>query len=174
MRKIAQYTIGAILSFLIILISSCQKPSASDVERNIQSNTSTQSTTETRGNGTAAQQQVSIVSPAEGSRVCVRTAVSGSVSDSSLQVYVLIHPMATNRFWVQPIPNMNPDGRWESYCYFGESNRGIGEPFEIIAVTSRNRNLFREGDTLPSPLQDNAEILLKSKLIRVTRDPCLH
>lgn len=178
MRKIAQYTntIGAILGFLIMLISSCQKLSASDVERNIQSNikTVTETSTETHGNSAATQQQVSIVRPAEGSRVCMRTSVSGSVSDPSLQVYVLIHPMATNRFWVQPIPNMNPDGTWEAYCYFGESDRGIGEPFEIIVVASRNRNLFREGDTLPSPLQDNTQILLKSKLIRVTRAPCLH
>jgi len=177
MVKMAQNSIfRAALVFLIMLISSCQKPSATDVKRNVSTDNKnlTQSSAETHIDCRTIQQPISITSPAEESHVCMRTIVRGCISDSSLQVFVLIHPMATAKFWVQPIQNMGTDGSWEAYCYFGESNQGIGEPFEIIAVASRNRNLFREGDTLPSPLQDNPQILLKSKPIRVTRDPCLH
>jgi hypothetical protein len=52
--------------------------------------------------------------------------VEGTISDPKLQVYVAIHPMATDKFWIQPIPNMSSDGKWKSYCYFGEPNIGKG------------------------------------------------
>jgi len=114
-----------------------------------------------------------IIEPLDGSEVCWRNMVRGTVSDPSLQVFVGIHPMATNKFWIQPIPNMSSDGRWQAYCYFGEPNMGIGEPFEIIAIASRNRRLYKEGDTLPSPLPDNPQILVRSPPVTVTRESCL-
>lgn len=81
--------------------------------------------------------------------------------------------MATDKFWIQPIPTISSDGKWRSYCYFGEPNIGIGEPFEIIAITSRNKKLFKEGDTLPSPLPGNPQILIRSNPVTVTRIKCL-
>ncbi|MCU4137418.1 MAG: hypothetical protein MW689_000989 [Thermodesulfobacteria bacterium] len=83
--------------------------------------------------------------------------------------------MATNRFWIQPVPNVASDGSYSVYGYFGEKpNQGIGEPFEIIAIATRNKELFKEGDTLPSPLPDNPEILVRSNPIIVIRADCLY
>jgi len=175
MIKMAQNSIFRVtLGFFIILLLSCQKPSTTDVERGVQTNKKnvTQPSAEKHANSQAIQQPIIIISPTDGSHVCMQAMVRGTISDSNLQVFVLIHPMATDRFWVQPLPERGSN--WHTYCFFGEPNRGIGEPFEIIAVASRNRNLFRRGDTLPSPLPDNPHILIRSSPIRVTRDPCLH
>lgn len=176
MVKMAQNSIFRVtLSFLIVLLLSCQKPTTTDVEKNVQTDKKniTQPSAETQADNQTTQQPISIISPAEGGHVCWRTMVTGSISNPNLQVFILIHPMATNKFWIEPIPNMRSDGRWEAYCYFGEQNQGIKEPFEIIAVTSKNKNLFKEGDILPSPLQDNPQIITRSKPIKVIRDPCL-
>lgn len=119
------------------------------------------------------QLQLTINNPRNDERVCWQTIVEGTISDHRLQVFIAIHPMATDRFWIQPIPNMSSDGRWSSLCFFGESRIGIGEPFEIIAIGSNNRRLFREGNTLSSPLPENPEILVRSRSIGVIRDPCI-
>lgn len=116
---------------------------------------------------------LSIDEPKDSEKVCWRSIVKGTVQDPKLQVFVAIHPMATAKFWIQPIPNMSTDGKWKTYCYFGEPRIGIGEPFEIIALATKNKKLFREGDTLPSPLQNNPEILISSNPIMVIRDKCL-
>jgi len=177
MVKMAQNSIFRVtLGFLIILILSCQKPTTTDVEKNVQTDKKniTQPSAETHVVSQTTQQPISIISPAEGSHVCMRTLVSGSISDSSLQVFVLIHPMATGKFWIQPIPTVSSDGKWKAYCYFGEPNIGIGEPFEIVAVASKNKKLFKEGDTLPSPLPDNPQILIRSDPITVIRAKCLN
>ncbi len=155
-----------------LLLSSCQKPSATDSEK-VGKNV-TQFSTETHQDIQTTNQSINIISPTQGSHVCQRTTISGNISNPELQVFILIHPMATNKFWVQPIPNMRSDGRWEAYCYFGEPDQGVGEPFEIIAIASRNRNLFEEGRTLPSPLPNNPDIIFRSNPVVVTRDPCLH
>jgi hypothetical protein len=166
-------TIGSLILFLL---SSRQKPSSTDVERGVQTSKEnvTRPLAETRVDSQITHQPINIISPSDRTSVCWRTMVRGKISKSNLQVFILIHPMATDKFWVQPIPNMRSDGRWEAYCFFGEQNQGIGEPFEIIAVASGNRNLFRRGDTLPSPMPDNPQIVVKSKPVTVTRDPCLH
>jgi len=117
---------------------------------------------------------LSITRPRNGERVCWRSLIEGRVSDPQLQVFVAIHPMATNRFWIQPVPNVASDGSYSVYGYFGEPNQGIGEPFEIIAIATRNKELFKEGDTLPSPLPDNPEILVRSNPIIVIRADCLY
>jgi hypothetical protein len=117
--------------------------------------------------------KLTIVEPKNDANVCWRAIVKGTISDSKLQVFAAIHPMATDKFWIQPIPNMRSDGRWEAYCYFGEQNIGIGEPFEIIAIASKNKKLFKEGDTLPSPLPDNPQILIRSNPLTVKRAQCL-
>lgn len=113
--------------------------------------------------------KLNIVEPKDEAQVSWRSIVKGTISNPELQVFVAIHPMATDKFWIQPIPNMSADGQWKAYCYFGEPNIGIGEPFEIIAITSKNKDLFREGQTLPSPLPNNTQIIVRSNPVMVTR-----
>lgn len=123
--------------------------------------------------GYSEELKLTIVKPKNDSEVCWRTMVEGTITAPKLQVYVAIHPMATDKFWISPIPTTSSDGRWKSYCYFGEPNIGIEEPFEIIAIASKNKKLFKEGDTLPSPLSDNPQILIRSNPVTVIRAKCL-
>jgi hypothetical protein len=116
--------------------------------------------------------KLKIHKPKNDSNVCWRTIVEGNVSDPKLHVYVAIHPMATNKFWIQPIPTVSSDGKWKTYCYFGEPMIGIGEPFEIIAIASDSIKLFKEGDTMIAPLSDNPQILIRSNPITVIRAKC--
>lgn len=116
---------------------------------------------------------LTIGQPRQNSNVCQRAIVSGTVSDPRLQVFIAIHPMAANRFWIQPVPNVASNGRWQSYCYFGKPGTPVGQPFEIIAFASNNRNLFTEGNTLPSPFPNNAQILIRTNPVIVTRANCL-
>ena len=177
MKKMAKNSIFRVtLGFLILLlISSCQKPSSTDIEKVVHTDTknATQPLPETHINNQITQQPINIISPVGESRVCWRTMVRGTISNPNLQVFVLIHPMATDKFWIQPIPTVSSNGKWEAYCYFGEPNIGIGEPFEIIAIASKNKKLFKEGSTLPSPMPDNPQILIRSDPITVIRVGCL-
>ena len=116
---------------------------------------------------------LSITKPHNGERVCWRTLIQGKVSDPQLQVFIAIHSMATNKFWIQPIPSVASDGSYSTYGYFGTFDEGIREPFEIIAIATNNKKLFKEGDTLPSPLPAIPEILVRSKPVIVIRDNCL-
>lgn len=161
------------VSFLSLLIS-CQKPHTTDNEKVLQTNKEnvTQLPAERHTDDQTTQQPIRIINPADGNHVCMETLVRGSVSDPNLQVFVLIHPMSTGSFWVQQLPERGTN--WHILGRFGEPNVGIGNHFEIIAIASSNRTLFNEGQTLPSPLPDNSEILIKSEPVIVTRNPCLH
>ncbi len=55
--------------------------------------------------GNVYSQTLSIVitEPKDGKEVCWRSMVKGTVSDPNLQVFVAIHPMATDKFWINQI-----------------------------------------------------------------------
>ena len=109
--------------------------------------------------------KLEITSPTDGATVTTRELVGGTVSDSKLNVYVLIHPLTTNLWWVQNMPTVGPDGKWQSFCYFGTENLGIGEPYEIIAVATSKKKLYQPGDTLEIVPLD----LLRSRIVTVRR-----
>ncbi len=110
--------------------------------------------------------KIEITSPAEGATVTMTELVRGTVSDPKLNVYILIHPLVTNLWWVQNIPTVGPDGRWQSLCYFGTENNGIGEPFEIIAIATTKQELYKPGDTLKTVPSD----ILRSTIVTVQRE----
>lgn len=114
--------------------------------------------------------KLNIAEPKDDAHVGWKAIVKGTISNPELQVFVAVHPMATDKFWIQPIPNISADGQWKAYCYFGEPSIGIGEPFEIIVVASKNKDLFKEGHSLPSPLPNNPQIIGRSNPVTVIRD----
>ena len=109
--------------------------------------------------------KLEITSPSDGATVTMTELVRGTVSDPKLNVYVLIHPLTTNLWWVQNIPTVGPGGKWQSFCYFGTENLGIGEPYEIIAVATSKKKLYKPGDTLEIVPLD----LLRSRIVTVRR-----
>lgn len=90
---------------------------------------------------------VEILSPSPDTQVEVTALIKGKVSDPKLNIYVFVHPLMTNLWWVQRLPSPpNRDGSWQSIAYFGtKQGEGVGEYFEIMAIAAPDRSLFKEG-----------------------------
>ncbi len=93
-----------------------------------------------------AQQQplitVTITEPQPNGTVKRRDTVSGSVSDSQAKVWVVIHPIGTDGFWVQPPATLNPNGTWSVLAYFGrEGFIDSGNLYEIRAFVTPSEPL---------------------------------
>ena len=56
---------------------------------------------------TAQQGRITINSPKDNEAVSVRALVEGQVSDihEKEKIYVLVHPLETSLWWVQPLPS---------------------------------------------------------------------
>ncbi len=79
-------------------------------------------------------------------KVSMKQLVKGKLSDPNKYVYIFIHPLTTEVWWVQNIPAaINLDGSWYTMCYFGTETLGIGEPYEIVAIVSSQDDLFKGG-----------------------------
>ncbi len=88
-------------------------------------------------NGTAADNLiVSISSPRDGAGVDYRQEVSGKVSDPNADVWLVIHPVETSDFWVQPPVTVKENGSWKVVVYFGEAGRHVGKKFEVRAFAN--------------------------------------
>ena len=110
--------------------------------------------------------RVLINSPCDGARVAQRSFVGGTIADANAQVWVVIHPMETADYWVQPAVTIRNGGSWKVLCYFGEpGNQLSGKPYEVQAFMNPNEKL-REGQLLSTwPAAD-----AKSQAIEVVRN----
>ena len=97
----------------------------------------------------ASPVEVRIISPLSGTPVNgPKTTIAGTVSPPHGRVLVLIHPVDSNRWWVQIEPHMSPQesndtkSQWETTIYLGDETRGIGEQFEVVALGSQDPLLF--------------------------------
>jgi len=106
---------------------------------------------------------VLITAPLDKSEVDCRTSIQGTASDTKWEVWIIIHPMETGDYWVQPSITVQPDGTWEVIAYIGEPAH-IGKKFEIMAVVNPQAKLH-EGDKLKGWPQAQQ----KSKVIKVVR-----
>jgi len=88
---------------------------------------------------------VEIMSPEEGASVGHRYTIQGKVSDPSALVYVLIHPLSTNLWYVQNRPAVRSDGRWSTIIYFGTiDGEGIGDSYEVVALATDENWFLRK------------------------------
>lgn len=88
--------------------------------------------------------QIQIESPKQNGEVAMRDMVRGKISDPKVPVYVLVHPLKGNQWWVQPLPSpANQDGSWRTSCFFGAEIQGIGEEFEVLALATTEK--LKEG-----------------------------
>jgi hypothetical protein len=83
---------------------------------------------------------VSIGSPKPDTDVGLKAVVTGTVTNlGTMKVYVLVHPLTTNLWWVQNPPSPPSRGQWRTLAYFGTSSgQGVGDIFEIVAVATRS------------------------------------
>ncbi len=111
-----------------------------------------------------ADVRIQIESPQQNAEVGLTEIVNGKVSNPKAQVYVLVHPLLTNLWWVQRIPSPpNQDGTWQTLCYFGTETKGIGESFEIAAIVTKDK--LEEGQMLPELPKD----VVRSDIVTVRR-----
>jgi hypothetical protein len=117
--------------------------------------------------------EVNITIPKNGEVVSQRIPVAGEVGNEGTKLWVLVHPVAQDVWWVQDSPVILADGRWHGYANLGTSELGAGQTFEIIALAS-NETSFRMA-LRGVQLQTNQELhalppyYAKSNLIAVTR-----
>ena len=65
-------------------------------------------------NTVAQQISLTLNRPSENEKVPERPFVQGTVSDPKATIWVIVHPMDTSNFWVQPSVSVKQDLPW--YC----------------------------------------------------------
>lgn len=97
-----------------------------------------------------APTDVEITSPVKGQEVewspagHLVTGTSRKVGDSHL--YVLVHPLPTEMWWVQHTPTILDGGDWQAIVYFGGEFVGAGDQYELCAIITDK--ILQEGQTL--------------------------
>ena len=97
----------------------------------------------------------------DGHRITIDGTSTG-LKDTDLHLYVLVHPLSTSLWWVQPKVDINRDGSWITRIYIGESDIGNNEDYVIKAILTSE--ILHEGNTfkvneLPSYVVD-AQIIV--------------
>jgi len=96
----------------------------------------------------AQEETLTVKSPPDGAFVPERPIVEGLVTDSTAKVWVIVHPMETSDYWVQPAVTVRKGGVWRNQIYIGRpGNVDVGKHFEIMAVANPTQQL-REGKVL--------------------------
>lgn len=84
---------------------------------------------------------VAITSPTTKSDVPELIDIEGTVSDPQADVFVVVHPVKTQEYWVQQ-PATTDDKKWKaSEIHIGQGEKGVGEKFEIRAFVGPKDNL---------------------------------
>jgi hypothetical protein len=109
---------------------------------------------------------LTISTPAENARVNHREIVRGKVLDPTAKVWVIVRPMATADFYVQPPVDVNNDGTWGVQVYIGESpGSNTNERFKILAIANPKQQL--KGS---EKLNTWPEAQWRSRLIEVVKE----
>ena len=103
-------------------------------------------------------------SPPQDAVVGQRQELSGKVTPPNTPVIVVIRPMETSDYWVQPQVTVGTDGKWSVLVYFGEPGATHkGKKFEVRAFASPKAK-FNEGKTSGWPAAT-----AQSEVFRYTR-----
>jgi hypothetical protein len=107
--------------------------------------------------------QIQIAAPKQGAEVAGKAVIEGTVSDPKASIYVLVHPLQADGWWVQSIPApANRDGSWRTLCYFGDAAAGLGEHFQIIAIaTGRTLKEFDRLNEVPRDAAHSEVVTVK-------------
>ena len=125
--------------------------------------------------GLAPRIEVKILEPVHDAEVGQRVLVRGEAIPAPVVLYVLVHPLGTDQWWVQDVPLVQNDGRWNVNAYIGAETLGRGELFEILAVATNENwvlRLLRDARLAPAQrLATIPEAFARSNLVVVKRKP---
>jgi hypothetical protein len=106
-----------------------------------------------------------ITAPCDGAKVDPLDFVEGTVSDPNAKVWVIVHPMEIEEYFVQQGVGIREGGKWRVQCHFGEVTAAHKDKhFEIMAVANPKVNL-----TTGQKLKSWPEAQWKSQVIEVVR-----
>lgn len=89
-----------------------------------------------------------ITDPEDSASVPYRPYVLGTVSDTSVNaVFLIVHPMPTKEYWIQPPCMLRADGAWLGQPYIGLENTPAGVGFELRAIADPTEDV-RPGSSL--------------------------
>lgn len=110
------------------------------------------------------QENLSITNPLDGTKVNWRPAIEGKITNVNKNIYLIVHPLGENSYWVQPNVSISRDGNWKGIVYLGRAKKDIAKEFEVIAVANPEVDL-KIGDVFDNwPKSEwNSQII---KLIR--------
>jgi hypothetical protein len=108
---------------------------------------------------------IRIAFPLDKSEQPSRSYVEGNISDPLTTVWVVVHPIETGAFWVQPIAGVKKNGDWKTLMYLGRTgNIDVGKRFEIMAV-AKPKVALNEAEVL----NEWPEAQWRSQMIEVIR-----
>ena len=85
---------------------------------------------------------IKITSPENETHVNHKHLIRGELSDHTGQVWVVVHPLGTSSYWVQPEISVKRSGEWAVTGYFGRAGTiDKGRKFEVLAITAPNEEL---------------------------------
>jgi hypothetical protein len=85
--------------------------------------------------------QVRIDFPKDGAGVGQRPSIKGSISKRDATVWLIVHPMETGAYWVQP-PISVSGGTWQADPYIGRpGNLDLGKKFELMAIANAREEI---------------------------------
>jgi hypothetical protein len=91
---------------------------------------------------------VRITQPANNGLVTAMEALRGNASADVRAVWVVVHPLDTSSYWVQPKVVVATDGTWSGLAYWGRTGPvDSGRRFEVRAIVDPKVEL-REGAIL--------------------------
>ena len=113
---------------------------------------------------------LTIIEPANGAKVSMRPLVRGNVCDKVVIVSVIVHPVETDDYWVQPPVTVEKGGSWHFRPYIGRGTPvDSGKAFEIRAVAGHKLDL-KEAQRLSGWPGKEAGAEEQSTIVNVTRE----
>lgn len=97
---------------------------------------------------TTIKRWITITSHKDQQSVALEPIIRGKVYSNKAQVWVIVHPMETEGYWVQQKATVRSDAKWYTQIFIGrEGTEDSGKHFEIMAVANPKKPLAR-GDVL--------------------------
>jgi hypothetical protein len=85
--------------------------------------------------------QVRIEFPRDGASVGQRPNIKGSISNRDATVWLIVHPLETGAYWVQPAISVR-GGTWQAIPYIGRlGNLDLGKKFELMAIANAREEI---------------------------------